>query len=100
MSKQDYDEDVVKHQPAPIYDPCFMLPLFGTYMAFGGMLDIRRFIEVNGLGYICVALSSSDENMRFAAYSLLDDFYPFLSVSSLFCHSCQVQSVRQCCDLF
>lgn len=81
VTKQDYDEDVVKHQSAPIYDPCFLLPLFGTYMAFGGLLDIRRFIEVNGLGYIIVALSSSDENMRFAAYSLLDDFYPLLSVS-------------------
>ncbi|KAK3842885.1 MAG: ribosome 60S biogenesis N-terminal-domain-containing protein, partial [Linnemannia gamsii] len=83
VSKQDYDEDFVKHQPAPIYDPCFMLPLFGTYMAFGGMLDIRRFIEVNGLGYIMVALSSSDDNMRLAAYSLLDDFYPLLSQSTM-----------------
>ncbi|KAF9126633.1 hypothetical protein BGW39_006476 [Mortierella sp. 14UC] len=83
VSKQDYDADFVKHQPASIYDPCFMLPLFGTYMAFGGLLDIRRFIEVNGLGYIMVALSSSDDNMRFAAYSLLDDFYPLLSQSTM-----------------
>ncbi|KAF9285338.1 hypothetical protein BGZ88_009569 [Linnemannia elongata] len=83
VTKQDYDEEAVKLQPAPIYDPCFMLPLFGTYMAFGGLLDIRRFIEVNGLGYIIVALSSGDENMRFAAYSLLDDFYPLLSQSTM-----------------
>ncbi|KAG0273711.1 hypothetical protein BGZ95_010495 [Linnemannia exigua] len=83
VSKQDYDEDFGKHQPAPIYDPCFMLPLFGTYMAFGGLLDIRRFIEVNGLGYIMVALSSSDDNMRLAAYSLLDDFYPLLSQTTM-----------------
>ncbi|KAF9094869.1 hypothetical protein BGX23_001439 [Mortierella sp. AD031] len=83
VTKQDYDEDVVKSHQAPIYDPCFMLPLFGTYMAFGGLLDIRRFIEVNGLGYTMVALSSSDENMRLAAYSLLDDFYPLLTQSNM-----------------
>lgn len=100
VTKEDFNEEVAKHQPAPIYDPCFILPLFGTYMAFGGLLDIRRFIEVNGLGYIIVALSSSDENMRFAAYSLLDDFYPLLSVSSLSFHSCQMLLFCQCSNPF
>ncbi|KAF9931389.1 hypothetical protein FBU30_010317 [Linnemannia zychae] len=83
VTKQDYDEEFVKHQSISIYDPCFMLPLFGTYMAFGGLLDLRRFIEVNGLGYIMAALSSNDVNMRLAAYSLLDDFYPLLMQSTM-----------------
>ncbi|KAK3825715.1 MAG: ribosome 60S biogenesis N-terminal-domain-containing protein, partial [Benniella sp.] len=74
----DYCEESLRQREAPIYDPCFMLPLFSTYMAFGNQMDCRRLIEVNGLGMIIVALSSLDENMRLAAYSLLDDFYGIL----------------------
>ncbi|KAG0202965.1 hypothetical protein BGX28_004598 [Mortierella sp. GBA30] len=77
-SMEDYSEEALRLRQPPIYDPCFMLPLFGTFMAFGNLLDCRRLIEVNGLGMIIVALSSSDENMRLAAYSLLDDFYTIL----------------------
>ncbi|KAF9959147.1 hypothetical protein BGZ72_010277 [Mortierella alpina] len=83
VTLQDYDEDVLKLRQAPIYDPCFLLPLFGTYMAFGNQLDCRRMIEVNGLGMVIVALSSNDENMRLAAFSLLDDFYSILSTATL-----------------
>jgi len=78
--KDDYCKDMLKQKQAPIYDPCFMLPLFGMYMAFGNLLDCRRLIEANGLGLIVVALSSVDDNMRSAAYSLLDDFYGIISV--------------------
>ncbi|KAG0220462.1 ribosome 60S biogenesis N-terminal-domain-containing protein [Mortierella sp. GBAus27b] len=78
VTKADYCEETLKRRGNPIYDPCFMLPLFGTYMAFGNQLDCRRLIEVNGLGMVVMALSSVDENMRFAAYSLLDDFYSIL----------------------
>ncbi|KAF9574547.1 hypothetical protein EC968_006159 [Mortierella alpina] len=83
VTLQDYDEEVLKLRQAPIYDPCFLLPLFGTYMAFGNQLDCRRMIEVNGLGMVIVALSSNDENMRLAAFSLLDDFYTILSNATL-----------------
>ncbi|KAF9289666.1 hypothetical protein BGZ68_008857 [Mortierella alpina] len=83
VTLQDYDEEVLKLRQAPVYDPCFLLPLFGTYMAFGNQLDCRRMIEVNGLGMIIVALSSNDENMRLAAFSLLDDFYTILSNATL-----------------
>ncbi|KAF9187447.1 hypothetical protein BGZ51_001294 [Haplosporangium sp. Z 767] len=79
LTLQDYSEETLRSRQTPIYDPCFMLPLFGTYMAFGNQLDCRRLIEANGLGMIIVALSSNDENMRLAAYSLLDDFYTILS---------------------
>ncbi|KAF8937027.1 hypothetical protein BGZ58_003361 [Dissophora ornata] len=81
--KDDYCEEMLKQRQAPTYDPCFMLPLFGTYMAFGNLLDCRRLIEVNGLGLIVVALSSVDDNMRFAAYSLLDDFYGIISNATM-----------------
>lgn len=80
ITKSDYCEATLKQRESPIYDPSFMIPLFGTYMAFGNQLDCRRLIEVNGLGMIIVALSSVDENMRLAAYSLLDDFYSILMV--------------------
>ncbi|KAG0305585.1 hypothetical protein BGZ98_003899 [Dissophora globulifera] len=83
LTKSDYCEESLKQRQAPIYDPCFMLPLFGTFMAFGNLLDSRRLIEVNGLGMIVVALSSIDDNMRLAAYSLLDDFYGILSNATL-----------------
>ncbi|KAG9324490.1 hypothetical protein KVV02_006084 [Mortierella alpina] len=83
VTLQDYDEEVLKLRQAPVYDPCFFLPLFGTYMAFGNQLDCRRMIEVNGLGMVIVALSSNDESMRLAAFSLLDDFYTILSNASL-----------------
>lgn len=80
VSLKDYSDEVLKSRASPIYDPCFLLPLFGMYMSFGTQLDCRKLIEVNGLGLIIVALSSTDENMRLAAFSLLDDFYTILSV--------------------
>ncbi|KAF9918456.1 hypothetical protein BX616_008676 [Lobosporangium transversale] len=83
VTKSDYCKEILKQRQAPIYDPCFILPLFGTYMAFGNLLDCRRLIERNGLGMIIVALSSIDKNMRLAAYSLLDDFYTILSNTTI-----------------
>ncbi|KAF9403252.1 hypothetical protein BGX21_005853 [Mortierella sp. AD011] len=83
VTMMDYCEETLKQRQAPIYDPCFMLSLFGTYMTLGNLLDCRRLIECNGLGMIVVALSSVDENMRLAAYSLLDDFYTILANATM-----------------
>ncbi|KAF9415620.1 hypothetical protein BGZ94_010452 [Podila epigama] len=83
VTLQDYSEDVLKRRQAPIYDPCFMLPLFATYMAFGTQLDCRKLIECNGLGLIIAALSSHDDTMRLAAFSLLDDFYGIISLATM-----------------
>ncbi|KAF9207962.1 hypothetical protein BGZ49_010158 [Haplosporangium sp. Z 27] len=83
VTMNDYHKETVEQRQAPIYDPCFMLPLFGTYMTLGNLLDCRRLIECNGLSMIVVALSSIDENMRFAAYSLLDDFYTILNGATM-----------------
>ncbi|KAF9973119.1 hypothetical protein BGZ73_003652 [Actinomortierella ambigua] len=75
VSQSDYDEPGPECERVPLYDPCFLLPLFATYMSYGNQLDCRRFIEMNGLGFIVATLSSNDENMRRAAYFLLDEFY-------------------------
>ncbi|KAF9110441.1 hypothetical protein BGX27_006334 [Mortierella sp. AM989] len=83
VAMSDYCEETLKQKQAPIYDPCFMLPLFGTFMTFGNLLDCRRMIECNGLGMIVAALSSVDEDMRFAAYSLLDEFYTILANATM-----------------
>ncbi|KAG0336694.1 hypothetical protein BG000_006256 [Podila horticola] len=83
VTLKDYSEEILKKRQAPIYDPCFMLPLFGTHMAFGTQLDSRKLIEANGLGMIIVALSSHDDTMRLAAFSLLDDFYGIVSLATM-----------------
>ncbi|KAI1320391.1 hypothetical protein EDD11_001194 [Mortierella claussenii] len=83
ITLSDYSDEILRQRQASIYDPCFMLPLFGTFMAFGNLLDCRRLIESNGLGMVVVALSSLDKNMRLAAYSLLDDFYGILANAAM-----------------
>ncbi|KAF9438011.1 hypothetical protein BGZ76_010215 [Entomortierella beljakovae] len=83
VTMSDYNEELLKQKQAPVYDPCFMLPLFGTFMSFGNLLDCRRLIECNGLGMIVAAMSSTDDSMRSAAYSLMDDFYTILLNATL-----------------
>ncbi|KAF9586448.1 hypothetical protein BGW38_004708 [Lunasporangiospora selenospora] len=83
VTLKDYNDDILKLDSMPIYDPSFMLPLFATLMSFGNQLDCRRLIEVNGLGMIVAALSSNDEQMRLAAYSLMDEFYVMLSHATM-----------------
>ncbi|KAF9159695.1 hypothetical protein DFQ26_006281 [Actinomortierella ambigua] len=79
VSASDFAEPGAECERVPMYDPCFLLPLFATYMSYGNQLDCRRFMEVNGLGFIVATLSSNDEGMRRAAYFLLDEFYTILS---------------------
>ncbi|KAG0343372.1 hypothetical protein BG004_005354, partial [Podila humilis] len=83
VTLRDYSDEVLMYRQTPIYDPGFMLPLFSTYMAFGTQLDARKLIEVNGLGLIIVALSSHDDTMRLAAFSLLDDYYGIISMATM-----------------
>ncbi|KAG9299938.1 hypothetical protein G9A89_009666 [Geosiphon pyriformis] len=60
------------------YDPSFFLPLFANLMSFGNIMDCRKFIELNALGFIVVSLSSLVENVRRAGYFLMDEFYMLL----------------------
>ncbi|CAI2172221.1 19997_t:CDS:10 [Funneliformis geosporum] len=62
----------------PVYDPSYYLPLFANLLSYGNLLDCRKFIEINALGYIVVATSSLITNVRKAAYYLLDEFYVLL----------------------
>ncbi|CAG8579793.1 1637_t:CDS:10 [Paraglomus occultum] len=71
-------EERIKMRAAPICDLSFMLTLFANLMSYGSMIDCRRFIEVNALGLVIVSLSSNRDNVRRAAYYLLDEFYVLL----------------------
>ncbi|CAG8539637.1 7018_t:CDS:2, partial [Racocetra fulgida] len=57
-------EDSVKwEKDLPVYDPSYFLPLFSNLLSYGNLLDVRRFIEINALGFIVVSLSSTVESL-------------------------------------
>ncbi|RIA94625.1 ribosome 60S biogenesis N-terminal-domain-containing protein [Glomus cerebriforme] len=68
----------VLEKKAPVYDPSYFLPLFANMLSYGNLLDCRKFIEINALGFIIVATSSLVINVRRIAYYLLDEFYVLL----------------------
>ncbi|RIB18938.1 ribosome 60S biogenesis N-terminal-domain-containing protein [Gigaspora rosea] len=77
--RNDLNEDSVKwEQDLPVYDPSYFLPLFANLLSYGNLLDVRKFIEINALGFIVVSLSSTVENVRRAGYYLMDEFYGLL----------------------
>lgn len=59
---------------APVYDPCFFMPLFANLIS-SGAVDCRKFIECNGLGFVMMGMSSTDEYVRHVAYQMMDQFY-------------------------
>ncbi|GES88332.1 ribosome 60S biogenesis N-terminal-domain-containing protein [Rhizophagus clarus] len=61
-----------------VYDLSYFLPLFANLLSYGNLLDCRKFIEINALGFIIVATSSLIINVRKIAYYLLDEFYVLL----------------------
>ncbi|GAN07719.1 hypothetical protein MAM1_0173d07222 [Mucor ambiguus] len=67
----DMDQDSIT---APVYDPCFFLPLFANLIS-SGAVDCRKFIECNGLGFVMMGMSSTDTYVRHAAYQMMDQFY-------------------------
>ncbi|RUS16670.1 hypothetical protein BC937DRAFT_90940 [Endogone sp. FLAS-F59071] len=73
--EQDVNDE---ESAAPTYDPAFLLPLFSSLMAYGNQLDCRKFIETNALGYVVVAMSSLEGEVRKVAYFLMDEFYILL----------------------
>ncbi|CAG8557822.1 4276_t:CDS:2, partial [Dentiscutata heterogama] len=77
--KNDITKDPTKwEQDLPVYDPSYFLPLFANLLSYGNLLDVRKFIEINALGFIVVSLSSTVENVRRAGYYLMDEFYGLL----------------------
>lgn len=59
---------------APVYDPSFFMPLFANLIA-SGAVECRKFIECNGLGFVIMGMSSTDEYVRHIAYQMMDQFY-------------------------
>ncbi|RCI06413.1 nucleolar pre-ribosomal-associated protein 1 [Rhizopus stolonifer] len=57
-----------------VYDPSFFFPLFANLIS-SGAVDCRKFIECNGLGFVMMGLSCSDEHLRSVAYQMMDQFY-------------------------
>ncbi|XP_052811297.1 nucleolar pre-ribosomal-associated protein 1-like [Mya arenaria] len=63
------------------YDPGFLLPLFSHLLEPANIIDCRKFVESECLGYVIAALSSHDTDMRSAALHVLDKFQGHLTVA-------------------
>ncbi|XP_057620443.1 nucleolar pre-ribosomal-associated protein 1 isoform X2 [Chionomys nivalis] len=61
-----------------LYDPSFLLHLFGELTRPEFVVDCRKFLDSNALGLTVAALSSYDPKMRAAAYSVLAAYYSHL----------------------
>uniref|UniRef100_A0A8C6HE44 URB1 ribosome biogenesis 1 homolog (S. cerevisiae) n=1 Tax=Mus spicilegus TaxID=10103 RepID=A0A8C6HE44_MUSSI len=61
-----------------LYDPCFLLHLFGELTRPEFVVDCRKFLDSNALGLTVAALSSYDPQMRAAAYYVLAAYYSHL----------------------
>ncbi|XP_061916834.1 nucleolar pre-ribosomal-associated protein 1 [Entelurus aequoreus] len=78
------DEEMLFHQNnGDMYDPSFLLPLFSFILGPESVVDCRKFISVHALGLTVVALSSSDPNVRAAAYHVLTCFYHHLEAARI-----------------
>ncbi|KAJ3013258.1 UNVERIFIED_CONTAM: nucleolar pre-ribosomal-associated protein 1 [Siphonaria sp. JEL0065] len=70
---------VYKSLDQGLYDPSFFLPLIATAVKMGGeRLDTKLLAETNALGLAVMALSSESEDVRKAAYFILDMAYAHL----------------------
>ncbi|XP_070568694.1 nucleolar pre-ribosomal-associated protein 1-like [Ptychodera flava] len=67
-----------KSDNLPIYDPCFLLPLFSHLLTPESVVDCRRFVEWHGLGVAIATLSSNDSLMRAAGFYIIRSFYSHL----------------------
>ncbi|KAM5281325.1 nucleolar pre-ribosomal-associated protein 1 [Ctenodactylus gundi] len=61
-----------------LYDPCFLIHLFGELTRPEFVVDCRKFLDSNALGLTVAALSSYDPKMRAAAYYVLAAYYSHL----------------------
>ncbi|XP_010606935.1 nucleolar pre-ribosomal-associated protein 1 isoform X3 [Fukomys damarensis] len=83
LPPEDAQEAIFKDKsmtvdPSGLYDPCFLLHLFGELTRPEFVVDCRKFLDSNALGLTVAALSSYDPQMRAAAYSVLAAFYSHL----------------------
>ncbi|KAG2200281.1 hypothetical protein INT47_000274 [Mucor saturninus] len=68
------DTETNDFSSSPVYDPSFFLPLFANIIS-AGAIECRKFIECNGLGFVVMAMSSTDDQVRCIAYQMIDQFY-------------------------
>ncbi|GBC41626.2 ribosome 60S biogenesis N-terminal-domain-containing protein [Rhizophagus irregularis DAOM 181602=DAOM 197198] len=73
---------IIMEKKISVYDLSYFLPLFASLLSYGNLLDCRKFIEINALGFIVVATSSLVINVRRIAYYLLDEFYVLLETTN------------------
>ncbi|ORX86349.1 hypothetical protein BCR32DRAFT_290074 [Anaeromyces robustus] len=77
-------DQFVSKRLTPLYDQDFFLPLFAQLLNIAGTkFDIHRFIELNCLGLVVMALSSENIERRKVAYFLIDQLYGLLGSSNL-----------------
>uniref|UniRef100_A0A8C0XP58 Nucleolar pre-ribosomal-associated protein 1 n=1 Tax=Castor canadensis TaxID=51338 RepID=A0A8C0XP58_CASCN len=69
-----YKDKSVKVDLDSLYDPCFLLQLFGELTRPEFVVDCRKFLDSNALGLTIAALSSYDPQMRAAAYYVLASY--------------------------
>ncbi|KAI7906920.1 ribosome 60S biogenesis N-terminal-domain-containing protein [Cokeromyces recurvatus] len=70
----EMDADFTDHSSSVVYDPSFFFPLFAN-MISSGAIECRKFIECNGLGFVIVGMSSTNDMIRHIAYQMMDQFY-------------------------
>lgn len=80
MPAEDTQELILKDKRVRVnldglYDPCFLLHLFGELTRPEFVVDCRKFLDSNALGLTVVALSSYDPQVRAAAYYVLAAYY-------------------------
>lgn len=68
-------------QQQPVYDPCFFFPLFAN-MISSGAIECRKFIECNGLGFVVMGMSSTNEDIRRVSYQMMDQFYVMVAAEN------------------
>ncbi|XP_023561351.1 nucleolar pre-ribosomal-associated protein 1 isoform X2 [Octodon degus] len=73
-----FKDKSLRVDPSGLYDPCFLLHLFGELTRPEFVVDCRKFLDSNALSLTIAALSSYDPQMRAAAYSILAAFYSHL----------------------
>ncbi|KAI1291929.1 Nucleolar pre-ribosomal-associated protein 1 [Halotydeus destructor] len=77
----DFEGDV---EELPVYDPRFVLPLLYHQLAPQNLINCYHFVELRGLSYTLVALSSFSLQVRALAYAILSRFYQHLEASTFY----------------
>jgi hypothetical protein len=81
QQQQQQQQSLVEEQQQPVYDPSFFYPLFAN-MISSGAIECRKFIECNGLGFVVMGMSSTNEDVRRVSYQMMDQFYVMVAAEN------------------